>query len=387
MFKVRKRLFVYLFCAVLFLFANFLSISFAHEMGEGTHIQVDLRPQFMSMQVEITLQELVAIFDIDANDDGKLLGEEYALVDTQKLAGYVIEHLKLEADRRLCRLEITSHEIVAHSTGDFIRFPIVHNCSKPDEQLIVKYHLFFDENPYHQGTLTVIQSQHSSLSYFWDDQRTHVLRLQNVSQLKMFYRDLQLGFRHILIGLDHLLFLLCLILPSVLILKKHDVKGKGYSWVPASSLLVVMIDIAKVVTAFTVAHSVTLGLSVMEWVPQPPPALVEIVIAVTVLLVALNNLIPVVYRLRWFVTLLLGLIHGFGFANVLNAYELPVKDIGWSLLAFNLGVEIGQLLCVGAVLPLLYWLRKSVLYVALALKGGSVAVIIVACGWIVQRAC
>ena len=380
---IRLRLFALLFMSGLLMNGSSLV---AHEMGEGAHVQVDLRQSTMSLQLEVTLQEVVAIFDVDANGDGRVLADEYSLLDKTALATYVVNRVNVNVDGQECLLEITSHEIVEHVAGDFIRFPIKHSCETVEKEISVNYHLFFDQNPYHQGTLTIIQPQQSSLLYFWDDQRSHTLMVENNSLLMTFFRSVVLGFEHIWVGLDHLLFLFCLILPSVLILvRTGSSEGRSHYWKPAQSLSAVMFDVAKVITAFTVAHSLTLVLSVMNWVPVPPSGGVEVAIALTVILVALNNLFPIVYQARWFVTLLLGLIHGFGFANGLAAFGLPANDIGWVLVAFNLGVELGQLLFVCLVIPVLFGLRERAFYNTVVLKGGSVVILGVACLWVGER--
>ncbi len=385
---IRLRFFVLLLLMSVLLTGG--TVSMAHEMGEGAHVQINLRQSAMSLQLEITLQEVLAIFDVDTNGDGRILADEYPLLDTAALAKYAINHLNVKTDGQVCFLEITSHEIVAHSAGDFIRFPIKYSCENVGEEISVDYHLFFDQNPYHQGTLTIIQPQQSSLFYFWDDQRTHTFSVKSSGFMMTFFRSVVLGFEHIWVGLDHLLFLLCLILPSVLILIPNPGRGgvsesKRYYWKPAQSLSAVILDVAKVITAFTVAHSLTFVLSVMNWGPVPPSGVVEVAIALTVILVALNNLFPVVYQARWFVTLLLGLVHGFGFANGLAAYDLSSTDAGWVLVAFNLGVEFGQLLFVCLVIPLLFGLRKKAFYNAAVLKGGSIIILGAACVWLVER--
>ena len=380
---MRLRLFTLLFMSGLLI--NLSSLE-AHEMGEGAHVQVDLRQSTMSLQLEVTLQEVMAIFDVDANGDGRVLTDEYSLVDKTALATYVVNRINVNVDGQKCLLEITSHEIVEHAAGDFIRFPVKNSCEKVEQEISVNYHLFFDQNPYHQGTLTIIQPQQSSLLYFWEDQRTHTLLIENNNFLMTFFRSVVLGFEHIWIGLDHLLFLLCLILPSVLVLVRAGApEGRFHYWKPAQSLSVVMFDVTKVITAFTVAHSLTLVLSVMNWVPVPPSWGVEVAIALTVILVALNNLFPIVYQARWFVTLLLGFIHGFGFANGLAAFGLPTNDIGWVLVAFNLGVELGQLLFVCLVIPVLFGLKERTFYNTVVLKGGSVVILGIACLWVVER--
>jgi hypothetical protein len=147
---------------------------------------------------------------------------------------------------------------------------------------------------------------------------------------------LLLGIEHILIGYDHLLFLLMLILRG------------GNLW----SLL-------KIITAFTVAHSITLALAALNLVALPE-ALVEAVIALSIAYVAAENLFfKRTVSHRWAVSFLFGLVHGFGFSNVLRELGLPQEGLLWSLLSFNLGVEAGQALAVLLAVPVLLRLRKT----------------------------
>jgi hypothetical protein len=145
-----------------------------------------------------------------------------------------------------------------------------------------------------------------------------------------------LGIEHILSGYDHLLFLLGLLL-------------RGGGWV----------SLAKIITAFTLAHSVTLALAVLNLVVLPD-RLVEAVIALSIAFVAAENLFlsPVVSR-RWLVSFCFGLVHGFGFSAALRELGLPAHGLLLSLFGFNAGVEAGQALVVAVVLPLIVVLRRS----------------------------
>jgi hypothetical protein len=144
-------------------------------------------------------------------------------------------------------------------------------------------------------------------------------------------------------------------------------------------------DVARVVTAFTVAHSITLSLATLELVSLPSRA-VEAAIAASVLLAALNNLHPVVLGRRWLVAFGFGLIHGFGFASVLAELGLPGDALLLALLAFNLGVELGQLAIVVVFLPLAYALRRSTLYRHVVFTGGSALIAVLAAVWFAERA-
>ncbi|MCW5623698.1 MAG: HupE/UreJ family protein [Burkholderiales bacterium] len=145
-----------------------------------------------------------------------------------------------------------------------------------------------------------------------------------------------LGIEHILIGFDHLLFLLVLVL-----------RGGN------------LLSLLKIVTAFTVAHSITLALAALD-VVQLPSVMVEAVIALSIAWVAAENLF---FRRapsrRWIVSFAFGLAHGFGFSGVLRELGLPTEGLVWALIAFNLGVETGQALAIAAVAPLLLLLRRS----------------------------
>jgi len=144
-----------------------------------------------------------------------------------------------------------------------------------------------------------------------------------------------LGIEHILTGYDHLLFLLALML-----------RGGGL-W----SLL-------KIITAFTLAHSITLALAALDVIVLPS-ALVESVIALSIAYVALENLLPrYAASRRWAVSFLFGLVHGFGFSSVLREIGLPKENLLLALLNFNLGVEVGQLTVVLLVVPILMRLRS-----------------------------
>ncbi len=176
-------------------------------------------------------------------------------------------------------------------------------------------------------------------------------------RLAQFFR---LGVRHIFLGYDHLCFLLALVLASR------------------------FRELVKIVTSFTVAHSVTLILAALE-VVRLPVRLVESGIAATIVYVAVQNLRGAPTERRWLLTFFFGLIHGFGFANVLGEMNLPTTGLVRCLLSFNLGVEAGQLAFVAAAIPCVAWLRKSkhqrslVTVLCIALAGFGTA-------WFVDRA-
>ena len=171
------------------------------------------------------------------------------------------------------------------------------------------------------------------------------------------------GTHHILIGPDHILFLIGLLL-------------LGGSWMA----------LVRIVTAFTIGHSITLSLAALN-IFTPPPSIIEPAIALSIVFVGADNLVRGDGRdLRAWVALTFGLVHGFGFANVLREFGLPREALGWSLFSFNLGVEIGQLAVVLAVASVLTAIRRrSELIGARVAVAGSVVVIAAGTYWFVQR--
>jgi hypothetical protein len=186
------------------------------------------------------------------------------------------------------------------------------------------------------------------------------------------------GIWHIWLGFDHILFLLSLLLPAVLIRRDRN-------WQPGGSFHAAFIEVAKVVTAFTLAHSITLSLAALG-VVSLPSRWVESAIALSVVLAALNNLLPLVANGRWIAAFAFGLLHGFGFAGALKDLGLPTGSLALSLAGFNIGVELGQLAIVALFLPLAYALRATWGYRRLLLAGGSAAIAAVAAIWFAERA-
>ena len=183
--------------------------------------------------------------------------------------------------------------------------------------------------------------------------------------------------RHILTGYDHVLFLLCLLLPSVM-------RRTPDGWRPVDKLSQAVLPVIGIVSAFTVAHSITLGLAALKLVALPP-SVIEPAIAVTIVLAAIDNVWPVFPVRRVIVTFFFGLIHGFGFAGVLSELDLPTGQFALALLQFNVGLEIGQLLIVCCATGLLFLLRDSSRYAALVIRGGSYAAIVVGALWFIER--
>lgn len=186
------------------------------------------------------------------------------------------------------------------------------------------------------------------------------------------------GAQHIASGMDHLLFLFCLLLPAPFIVRQ----GR---WHERRNNKACFVAIFQIVTAFTLGHSITLAIAALD-VARLPSAPVEILVAITVLVAAMHAIRPLLPS-RYTVLLAagFGLIHGLAFANEMVAHGFTVDAIVLSLLGFNLGIEMMQLLIVAAVVPCLLLLSYSRGYALLRI-GGAVLAGIAAVGWIAERA-
>ena len=313
---------------------------------------------------QVALRDLAAVVAIDADGDraitwGELRGARAAI--DAVLDGAVA----VRGDGRGCALRAGDVRVSDRVEGRYAAIALVGRCPAAPTELDLAYRLLFDVDPTHRGLLVLNANGAAHTAVFAPDRAQVSLQLDAPSRLRQFADYLREGVHHIWIGADHLLFLVSLLLPCVLARRA-------------------LADVLAVVTAFTVAHSITLALSALG-VLRLPGALTESAIALSVLLAALNNVKPVIVRRRWAMAFGFGLVHGFGFASVLGELGLPAGARLLALVAFNVGVELGQLAVVVVALPILYALRNAAVYRRVVLPGGSFAVAAMAAIWLVQR--
>ena len=146
-----------------------------------------------------------------------------------------------------------------------------------------------------------------------------------------------------------------------------------------------LINVVKIITLFTVAHSITLSIAALG-ILELPSQLVESIIAISIAVAALDIIFPVFRNRIWIVVFVFGLFHGFGFAGVLGELGVLGENMALSLFGFNLGVEIGQVAIIVVVFPLLYLLRNQTFYKIIFLKTGAAMLILIAFYWFLERA-
>jgi len=326
-------------------------------------------------QWEIALRDLEQAIGLDADGDGAItwgeLRSRQGAVDA-----YAMERLSLLQDGQPCASRLTDRLVDHHSDGAYTVLRFEAQCT-PARTIEVAYNLLFEVDPTHRGLLRWETGGRTVTAVLGPDAPRLALTAEPVSGLLQFASYAREGVRHIWIGIDHLLFLLSLLLPAVF-------AQRGRGWAAVDRFAPALVEVVKVVTAFTVAHSITLSLAALS-VVELPSRLTETAIAFSVLLAALNNVWPLVRGRRWMVAFGFGLIHGFGFATVLGELGLPQDALLRALVGFNLGVEAGQLAVVAAFLPLAFGMRRTWFYRRVLLDAGSVLIALLALGWMVER--
>jgi hypothetical protein len=347
----------------------------AHIASSGfLSLEVD-RAQ-VSGALELAIRDGELAVGLDQNRDGKVTWGELRTRQTA-LETYVRGHLRL-LGRQTCALEFGPVQVNERVDGRYLWLPISAGCGGIVDRLSIDYRILDEEDPSHRGLLTLSAKGTSQTAVLGGAPQIRSFELAHPSRWAAFIEYLDAGTRHILRGIDHLLFLLSLLLPAVLVRRQNR-------WEAVPVARPAFTNILKVVTAFTLAHSITLSLAALDII-RLPGRLTESVIAASIIVAALNNVFPRITEGRWHIAFAFGLLHGFGFASVLAEMGLPKGARLVSLVAFNLGVEMGQLAVVLAVMPLAYLLRASTFYRRGMLPWGSSAIAGLALVWLLQRA-
>jgi HupE / UreJ protein len=349
----------------------------AHTPSE-TYLSVRLDATNLTLRWDVALRDLHHGMGLDARDVPKIHPAELQRRE-EALALDTASALALRADGNALKLEATDYTTLPLNGVEYARLILVAGglVVRPEVVEIDAAAVFRLDTNMH-GLLRLEHDGRVDAVAFNREQATHRFQLaRDEGALRRWRTFIWEGVWHIWIGFDHILFLVALLLPAVL-------WRKGKRWVVADDFRAALVNVLKIVTAFTVAHSVTLSLAALG-VVSLPSRLVESVIAVSVALAAANNLWPVTRGKSWMVAGAFGLIHGFGFASVLGELGLESGGLAVALAGFNIGVELGQLAIVSLFLPVAFALRRTWFYRAVAFQMGSVLVIIMALVWMAER--
>lgn len=352
--------------------------AWAHKASDA-YLFFDQQGDRTTLRWDIALRDIDAALVLDADGDRQLTWGEVRGA-WPRIDGWAMAALRVPG----CNFSVTGHALERRPDGAYAVLQASASCRLP-AQAAIGYHLLAGVDPTHRGIVrhqadggeAVVRLLVPSAAPAAGAAPAPAAGERDDGHAPGFVVD---GLFHILTGYDHLLFLLCLLLPAVL----TRLPGPPPRWQAAGDWRQALGPVVKTVTLFTLAHSVTLALAASGWV-RLSPSLVEPAIAATIMLAAFDNLRPVLLRWRGAITFGFGLVHGFGFAGVLGELQLPAAQFGWALLQFNLGLELGQLLLVAAVVPLLFALRRRAAYVPLVLRSGSALALGLATVWLAER--
>lgn len=351
------------------------SPAFAHKPSDA-YLTLRIAPGQITGEWHLALRDLDYAIGLDQNDDGAITwGELRERQDA--VCAFANSHLRIRDDDKEGQLNFSQMLVENHSDGTYAVLRFTATGANPPAPLELNYTAFFDLDPLHRGLLRLEQSGPTRVAVFSPETATQRFDPASAGSRSSFLTFVKEGVWHIWIGYDHILFLVALLLPGVL-------RRTRTGWEPVSDIRPAVVNVVKIVTAFTVSHSITLSLVALEIVSLPP-RLVETAIAASVALAAVNNLVRVLPERGWQVAFAFGLIHGFGFANVLADLGLRHSELAATLLGFNAGVELGQLVLVAAVFPVILGLRKLAAYRLVLFRLGSAAISLVATAWFAER--
>ena len=346
----------------------------AHKPSDA-YLTIERTGATLAVRFDIALRDLELAIGLDANGDGEITWGEVR-GQHPAIAALSVDRLTITAAGRACPLAVSGHRIDNHTDGAYAVVDLAGRCETASGALAIDYRLLFDVDPQHRGLANVVDEGVSrSLVLSAERSRAVLTGDGRLAQFTSYVRD---GALHIWAGYDHMLFLIGLLLPAVLV----RVQGR---WTAAERGRPVAWDVFRTVTAFTVAHALTLTLAAFGLI-DVSSRVAESIIALSVVLAAVNNLRPVVERGRWSIAFAFGLVHGLGFANVLAGLDLPRDVLLVALVAFNVGVELGQLAVAAVVLPVAFVFRRAAAYRLVGLVGGSVVIALLGLVWFVERA-
>lgn len=351
---------------------------YAHQSG-SSYLSISA-PESQSIQDytahwKISVLDLELALGLDSNHDGKIIWGEI-LDNRDRIEQFAQSRIQLSQNNSACPVSLKDLKIDPLHNGFYLVSALSFSCSEFTSPSISYLPMLgFDDS--HKGLVSYVSTAGEKLFILDKENDTAVLADNNGESTFTWLDFVVEGIWHIWIGYDHLLFLFALLIPSVLI-------RQGGKWVIQQEIRPVLVDSAAIVSMFTIAHSITLIAATMHWV-ELPTSWVETIIAASVAAGGISLLLPIPHRKRWLFVFLFGLIHGFGFANVLRELTESQSSFWQGTLGFNLGVEIGQLLIILVAIPLLYQFRKFHLYQKILLPVCAFLMIGTGSFWVIER--
>lgn len=365
----------HLFCCALLLLVWPFGAAYAHT-ASNSFIYLQAQQNQWEGRLDLAVADLPLDLSWTLSDDRELNWHAFQQ-EWPQLTLWLDQYVRWQGRQRDCVTVWQSPALTQHGDGLYVALPFQVNCFGGQLERL-DYTLLLADNPLHRG-LVSLRGQEGDIQYDVITERDTQLLLGTShasAPRQVFSVFFMEGIWHLVTGYDHLAFLLALLLPAVLLRKAH-------TWQASPQLKPALKDSLVLVSAFTLAHSLTLVIATLGWI-TPPSALVEPLIGLTVILAGISLLYPIPVRWRFMATLIFGLVHGFGFAAMLGELIAASGQRIWGLVGFNLGIEVAQLAVVGVVLPLLFLIRNLIIYRRVLLPLASGVIGFLGLGWTVQ---
>ncbi len=315
--------------------------------------------------------------------DANLAVQEYG----DALKNYVKEHVHPVApDGRPWSVEVGEVSPVAEESPDMrVQVRMIPPPGAPADRLTLNYDVIFHKLITHCAIVTITSDWRNGLlggepkvlGTMYNRRPTIEIDRSTGSWFQGFAAVFRLGINHIAEGTDHLLFLLALLLPAPLVADR-------WRWGGFAGTMPALRRILKIVTAFTIGHSITLILGAIGWV-KLPSGLIESAIAVSILVSAIHALVPILYGKEVYIAGGFGLVHGLAFASTLQEFGFDSITMVSSIFAFNLGIEAMQVFIILATIPWLILLSRTPAYSFFRIVGATVTAV-AAVAWLFERA-
>ncbi|NHW37034.1 HupE/UreJ family protein [Paenibacillus aceris] len=387
---------------IAFLLYAFSSHASAHALS-ASYTTIAFEQDKTGFTFSLDVLSVIESMDVDANKNGLLDADELEK-NKHRLEEWIDDSLVLEKDGREQKAELTDLKLGKKGDKEVLTWELTYPAFAPGQTISINDGLYAgpSDSAYvnlltsrhgNQVSETVLQGKNRTWTTLLAEEQQQQQQqqqpapstsagtaqvdqpLQQTQQAQTsnqgtvssadpatssWFSFFKLGINHILTGYDHMLFLLALLL------RKQSFK-----------------QYASIITAFTLAHSITLTLAVLGFISLPS-RIVESVIALSICYVALENMFRKELRNRWIVTFLFGLIHGIGFSDILREMNLPKSHLAVDLISFNVGIECIQLCLVLVLLPILIFLQKKSFFRS-TINIGSLVITALGGIWLVER--
>lgn len=355
-----------------------------HNLGQS-YVYLRIYENSISGRFEIILEDLNLALNKQPGEP--LITLENLAEHQQDIEQYLSEHTRFSVGGTPLPISFTDFDTLKTQKATFVllQFNLLEGRVRPDI-LQVDYSVMFDVNPDHIGMVLIqhywrggiFNNESQPSLVLSEDRQTQLLDISRYTMFTGFLGVIKLGIKHMLQGIDHLLFLSALILPAAMVRRERE-------WEPAGDFGTALATIIAIVTLYTLGHSLTLSLAAMGIVDLPT-RLVETFIALSIAMAALNVLFPLFKKKFALVVFSFGLLQGFGLAGELGYLGVLKEHTAASLVAFSLGVVFFHVAVIVTIFPALYFLRSYIFYPKIILKLGAAVLITMSLVWFVDRA-